>query len=204
MRAWKQRKFTDAAVVCSEERIPVHRATLCAASPVFDAAFTSSMEEGASATYTVRDADPAAVEALLRFLYTGAACAPDAELEPAPLLDLAVFYQVTANAETELEPPESYRLLSAVSMPISDMQRPCVCEIRKERKKAIFFLPGVCREVEKLALAAAKDMLIGVTADNVRERARTLKRHADHPALPDVWPRFREILKTNKIRLSRS
>ena len=81
-------------------------------------------------------------------------------------------------------------------MPISDMQRPCVCETRK-RKVAIFFLSGVCREVDKLASVAAKDMLIGVTADNVRERARTLKRHADHPALPDVWPRFREILKSN-------
>ena len=68
---------------------------------------------------------------------------PDAELEPAPLLDLAVLYQV-----------------------------------------------------DRLASASAKDMLIGITADNVRERARTLKRHADHPALPDVWPRFREILKS--------
>ena len=84
--------------------------------------------------------DPAPVEALLRFLYTGAACAPDAELEPVPLLDLAVLYQVTPNAANELEHPESYRLISAVSMPISDMQRPCVCKIRK--KKAIFFLSG--------------------------------------------------------------
>merc|ERR1719506_824878 len=81
-RLWTERKFTDAEVVAGDARFAVHRATLCAASPVFDAAFTSSMEEGASATYTVRDADPAAVEALLRFLYTGAACAPDAELEP--------------------------------------------------------------------------------------------------------------------------
>ena len=38
--------------------------------------------------------EPSAVEALLRFLYTGAACAPDEDLEPTPLLELAVQYQV--------------------------------------------------------------------------------------------------------------
>ena len=63
---------------------------------VFEAAFTSAMEEAKSATYTISDADPAAVEALLRFLYTGLAVSgPDAELDPAALLELAVVYQAS-------------------------------------------------------------------------------------------------------------
>merc|ERR1711918_17155 len=41
-RAWKQRKFSDAEIVCAGVRTAVHRSTLCAASPVFDAAFSST------------------------------------------------------------------------------------------------------------------------------------------------------------------
>jgi hypothetical protein len=49
-RAWKARKFCDAELVCGATRIEVHRSTLAAASPVFAAAFSSALQEGASPT----------------------------------------------------------------------------------------------------------------------------------------------------------
>ena len=52
------------------------------------------MEEGSTATYSVQDADPSAVEAMLRYIYTGEAFAPGSELDPSPLLELAIVYQV--------------------------------------------------------------------------------------------------------------
>merc|ERR1739848_837938 len=69
--AWKKRKFTDAEVLCNGTRIPVHRMMLAAVSPVFEAAFTSEMQEGASATYEIKDSSPEAVEAMLQLVYTG-------------------------------------------------------------------------------------------------------------------------------------
>ena len=54
------------------------------------------MVEGNSATYTIRDADPAAAEAMLRFIYTGAAYGEEGgeegALDPAALLELGVVY----------------------------------------------------------------------------------------------------------------
>ena len=95
-KLWTQRKFTDAEVVVGETRIPVHRATVSAGSPVFDAAFTHSMKEGETATYTVTNpnAGPAEVEAMLKFFYTGVARDPDTNLNCSSLLELAVEYQV--------------------------------------------------------------------------------------------------------------
>ena len=64
--------------------IAVHRATLSAASPVFDAAFSSQMSEGNTATYEIKDT---AVEAMLRYIYIGDSdCLPD---DLAFLLDLS-------------------------------------------------------------------------------------------------------------------
>ena len=147
-KLWKQRKFTDAEVVVHPGgsrdvvRFPVHRSTLCAASPVFDAAFSSSMQEGATATCSVRDFEPDAVEALLRYMYTGTPCSDDEALEPSALLELAIYYQLGG-----------------------------------------------------LAVALAEEILLGVTVDNVRERALVLKRHARDAALPGVWGKFLKMLK---------
>eukprot|EP00747_Dinoflagellata_sp_TGD_P171288 gnl/TRDRNA2_/TRDRNA2_205025_c0_seq1.p1 gnl/TRDRNA2_/TRDRNA2_205025_c0~~gnl/TRDRNA2_/TRDRNA2_205025_c0_seq1.p1 ORF type:complete len:264 (+),score=63.57 gnl/TRDRNA2_/TRDRNA2_205025_c0_seq1:66-857(+) len=91
-RVWKQRKFTDAEVVSDGVRIPVHRATLAAASPVFEAAFSSAMQEGHLAVYEIKESQPAAVEAMLRHVYTGKLEAASEAL--APLLDLAVQYEL--------------------------------------------------------------------------------------------------------------
>lgn len=91
-RAWRERKFTDAEIVCDGRRMPVHRATLSAASPVFDAAFSSSLSEGQSAVYEIRESTPEAVETMLRYIYTGDIDAADTAW--APLLDLAAQYQL--------------------------------------------------------------------------------------------------------------
>jgi len=91
-RVWKQRKFTDALVICAGERFEAHRSTLSAASPVFEAAFASSMLEGLHAQYEIKDSTPQAVEGMLRFIYTGCTDVSDTEL--CPLLDLAVQYDL--------------------------------------------------------------------------------------------------------------
>ena len=89
--AWKQRKFTDAEVVCCGMRIPVHRSTLSAASPVFEAHFSSPMKDGETAVYEIRDSTPEAVEALLCFVYTGEQ--PAAELLSS-VSELALQYEL--------------------------------------------------------------------------------------------------------------
>lgn len=91
-QAWKKRKFSDAEVVCEGVRTPVHRSTLCAASPVFDAAFSSAMREGQTAAYEIKGSSPAAVEALLCYIYIGEFDCPSEEL--GLLLDLAVQYDI--------------------------------------------------------------------------------------------------------------
>ena len=88
---WKQRKFTDAEVVCNGVRIPVHRSTMAAVSPVFEAAFSSAMREGETAAYVINNSIPEAVEAMACFVYTGEM--PAVELL-APVFELAVQYEL--------------------------------------------------------------------------------------------------------------
>ena len=92
-RAWKHRKFTDAVVVCDGARIPVHRATLASASPVFDAAFTSTLIEGQLAVYEIQESSSATVEAMLSYIYTWQVTA--AAENTASLLELAVQYELS-------------------------------------------------------------------------------------------------------------
>lgn len=96
-RAWKQRKFTDAEIVCGDVRTAVHRMMLAAASPVFEAALSSAMVEGRSATYEISDVTPSAVEAMLAHIYTGNIQCQSAEL-PA-LFELAMKYELDALGE---------------------------------------------------------------------------------------------------------
>ena len=101
--------------------------------------------EGFIATCTVDDAEPAVVEAMLHFFYTGRL---HAELDPAKMVELAVRYQV-----------------------------------------------------DDLVAAAGNSILDGVTAQNARERARVLKRHADNAYLGLKWAKFREIVKEDDVLL---
>jgi len=91
--AWKALKFSDAEIVCDSERIPVHRSTLCAASPVFDAAFSSKFQEDQKAVYEIKDSSPVAVKAMLAHVYTGEV--PQlVGVQCTMLLELAVQYQL--------------------------------------------------------------------------------------------------------------
>lgn len=92
-RLWTERTFTDATVVCEGEKFEVHRAVLAAASQVFERAFSGVMKEARSALLEVRESAPAAVEAMLRFVYTGALPEGVAGV-CAPLLELAVQYEL--------------------------------------------------------------------------------------------------------------
>merc|ERR1712032_934224 len=91
-RAWKERKFTDAEIVCNDIHFPVHRMVLCAVSVVFHAAFSSNMQEGKAASYEIRDSEPGIVEEMLRFLYTGDTNFSNSVLPS--LLELAVQYDL--------------------------------------------------------------------------------------------------------------
>jgi len=87
---WEERAFTDAEVTCDGRSFSVHRTVLAAASPVFSATFRGQMREAATAQLEVVDAPASAVEALLRYIYTGV-------LEPATaaaVLPVAHRYQI--------------------------------------------------------------------------------------------------------------
>eukprot|EP00930_Biecheleria_cincta_P091062 TRINITY_DN80567_c0_g1_i1.p1 TRINITY_DN80567_c0_g1~~TRINITY_DN80567_c0_g1_i1.p1 ORF type:complete len:188 (-),score=39.26 TRINITY_DN80567_c0_g1_i1:829-1368(-) len=65
-----QRKFTDATLRCGGKVIAIHRAVLASSSPVFDSLFESSMTEATQAVIEIEDAEFAAVEVLVRYIYT--------------------------------------------------------------------------------------------------------------------------------------
>mmetsp|Transcript_79484 Transcript_79484/g.233636 ORF Transcript_79484/g.233636 Transcript_79484/m.233636 type:complete len:213 (-) Transcript_79484:40-678(-) len=101
-RMWTQHKFTDATIRCNGTDVRVHRAVVCAASRVLDAAFSSDMTEGREAVYEIREATPEAVLGMLQYIYLGKLDIAESEI-PA-LFQLAVQYelddlvQLTANA----------------------------------------------------------------------------------------------------------
>eukprot|EP00747_Dinoflagellata_sp_TGD_P004808 gnl/TRDRNA2_/TRDRNA2_112084_c0_seq1.p1 gnl/TRDRNA2_/TRDRNA2_112084_c0~~gnl/TRDRNA2_/TRDRNA2_112084_c0_seq1.p1 ORF type:complete len:252 (+),score=37.33 gnl/TRDRNA2_/TRDRNA2_112084_c0_seq1:45-758(+) len=100
-RIWENRMFADATISSSGMQFPVHRAVLAAASPVFERAFSGPMKEGKSANIDIKDSTPAAVEAMLRFIYTGDLELPDANESTAlssseelvPLISMAMLYE---------------------------------------------------------------------------------------------------------------
>eukprot|EP00931_Biecheleriopsis_adriatica_P080573 TRINITY_DN53926_c0_g1_i1.p1 TRINITY_DN53926_c0_g1~~TRINITY_DN53926_c0_g1_i1.p1 ORF type:complete len:271 (-),score=36.78 TRINITY_DN53926_c0_g1_i1:34-846(-) len=87
---WQERSFPDAVVTCGQVRFDVHRAVL-AQNHVFKQGFSGSMVEAQAAEFDIKDSEPAAVEALLRHIYTRQTDAPENIL--APLLELAVQYE---------------------------------------------------------------------------------------------------------------
>eukprot|EP00747_Dinoflagellata_sp_TGD_P170497 gnl/TRDRNA2_/TRDRNA2_202213_c0_seq1.p1 gnl/TRDRNA2_/TRDRNA2_202213_c0~~gnl/TRDRNA2_/TRDRNA2_202213_c0_seq1.p1 ORF type:complete len:272 (-),score=58.43 gnl/TRDRNA2_/TRDRNA2_202213_c0_seq1:318-1133(-) len=92
--SWKHRKFSDAEIVCAGVRTAAHRGTLSAASRVFDAAFSSTMTEGQSAIYEIKEATPTAVEAMLHHIYTGILQCQTDDLPS--LFTLAMRYELDA------------------------------------------------------------------------------------------------------------
>ncbi|KAK3122196.1 hypothetical protein QOZ80_8BG0666300 [Eleusine coracana subsp. coracana] len=71
----------DVSFVVGGETFPAHRSVLAAWSPVFKAELFGSMADAATTTITVQDMDPAAFEAMLRFMYTDALLPADDALD---------------------------------------------------------------------------------------------------------------------------
>lgn len=91
---WNDSRFSDCSVECNGEVFRAHRAVLCTASPVFEAAFLGTMQEAKEARFEIRGCDsPAAVRALLEFLYMRRLA--DAEVDMLlHLLALAAQYEI--------------------------------------------------------------------------------------------------------------
>eukprot|EP00440_Ansanella_granifera_P021328 gb/GFBE01023153.1/.p1 GENE.gb/GFBE01023153.1/~~gb/GFBE01023153.1/.p1 ORF type:complete len:266 (+),score=53.15 gb/GFBE01023153.1/:1-798(+) len=96
-RVYKKRRFTDFTIVCSGREFPCHRAVLAEASPAFEGALGSGMAEAREGRLEIQDADPAIVEAMLGFLYTGKLDqAEGACVDHAKLMSLAHRYAIDA------------------------------------------------------------------------------------------------------------
>ncbi|KAG5926582.1 hypothetical protein E4U42_003147 [Claviceps africana] len=67
---WNAKKFTDYKIVCDGKTIPVHKAILCSASLIFDAACSGNFKE-TDGTYHVQDFPLYAVRRMLEYIYTG-------------------------------------------------------------------------------------------------------------------------------------
>lgn len=91
---WKEREFTDAVVICEDVRFEIHRAILAAASPVFQRAWSTGLQEATAKEYTIRDSTPKAVETMLRHCYTGELVIEDDSVL-VPLYELATMYEIS-------------------------------------------------------------------------------------------------------------
>merc|ERR1712008_178886 len=68
---WKDSDFSDCQITCSGRVFACHRAVLAAASPVLRAALQSGLKESVDAKIEIKDAEPVAVEAFLKYIYNG-------------------------------------------------------------------------------------------------------------------------------------
>lgn len=93
-------RFADVVLVVGEERLHAHSIVLAARSPVFEAMFSTCMQERDSKEVTIEDLDPGAVKNMLRFMYTGSSSSSWAnDCETVALLEAAHRYQVTVLIE---------------------------------------------------------------------------------------------------------
>jgi len=94
-RLWKDQSFSDASVSCGARLFPVHCLVLVAASPVFATMFASRMQETATRTLNIVDFSPAAVEAMLEFIYKDALPEGLCSLTYLELFEIANKYEIT-------------------------------------------------------------------------------------------------------------
>ncbi|GBF95468.1 hypothetical protein Rsub_07818 [Raphidocelis subcapitata] len=92
--------FSDVAVTAGGRTFRAHRVVLAAASPMFLSMLDGGMREAREAAVELRDADPAAVELLLRHIYGGAIEVPLALA--LPLYALADQYQMSSGLQRQL------------------------------------------------------------------------------------------------------
>eukprot|EP00929_Paragymnodinium_shiwhaense_P060005 TRINITY_DN30006_c0_g1_i1.p1 TRINITY_DN30006_c0_g1~~TRINITY_DN30006_c0_g1_i1.p1 ORF type:complete len:429 (-),score=47.02 TRINITY_DN30006_c0_g1_i1:384-1670(-) len=104
---WHRRLFPDAQVVAPDGKtFAVHRAVLAAASPVLEAAWRQPLREGEERILHI-EAEADAVEALLRFMYTGQ---DSITSDPGEMLRLAHLYGLPALVRSS-----AFRLADQVS-----------------------------------------------------------------------------------------
>jgi len=64
-------RFADVSLVLGEDRISAHSVLLAARSPVFDAMWSTSMQEQKNKEVVIDDLDATAVKRMVQFMYTG-------------------------------------------------------------------------------------------------------------------------------------
>lgn len=64
-------QLCDVVLLAGQKRIPAHRLLLSAVSDYFSAMFTSDVREASEREIRLEDVDPAALQALVQFMYTG-------------------------------------------------------------------------------------------------------------------------------------
>merc|ERR1711884_943042 len=108
----------DTAVECARHSWKAHRAVLAAASPVFHRMLSSDCVEGTTGNITISGADPAAVEELLKFIYTGSVPSFDSDrcVDPVALLALALAYDVVDLTKPCCVQVLSHRLVDATNV----------------------------------------------------------------------------------------
>jgi len=93
-------RFADVVLVVGEERISAHSIILAARSPVFEAMWSTSMQEQENKEVTIEDLDPCAAKRMIRFMYTGSVGPSlNNDCETVALLEAAHRYQVNVLIE---------------------------------------------------------------------------------------------------------
>ncbi|KAG2500375.1 hypothetical protein HYH03_001949 [Edaphochlamys debaryana] len=100
MDALLEGPLSDLTLVVGDRRFPVHRLILIARCDYFRSQLEGGFADGAAAELSLPDADPAAFELLLRFVYTGAVDIP-AALAPAvaELADRLLLPELCSDAQ---------------------------------------------------------------------------------------------------------
>ncbi|KAG6041789.1 hypothetical protein E4U41_002001 [Claviceps citrina] len=80
LKLLENKSYVDYEIACNGESIPVHKVMLCAASPVFHAACSTSYKrrpdrllkhQEANGTYTIDDFSPSEVRYMVEYIYSG-------------------------------------------------------------------------------------------------------------------------------------
>lgn len=68
---YKDQKFVDVTLCVDQSEFPCHKSVLAASSPYFLAMFSTSLAEGSLSSITLKDMEPATLELVLDYIYTG-------------------------------------------------------------------------------------------------------------------------------------
>ncbi|KAG7455060.1 hypothetical protein MATL_G00252440 [Megalops atlanticus] len=89
---YEQRLLTDVVLLVEDAEFPCHKMVLAACSSYFRAMFTSGLSESRQSHVQLRTVDPAALQIIITYAYTGHLAISDCTVEP--LYETACFLQV--------------------------------------------------------------------------------------------------------------